>query len=661
MRQLGTFLGLALVLSACPAGHSRPDGALPVEDTRVTYRGKTLDLAPFLVGYPYSPVIPLWYEGALLLDHQGAARTLRSVPAEFGAAPPDPDQARPLTDIDWDTRNRWGLRIHKPSRFLYWSGDENNNERMNLWRMPVDGGTPERLTDAPYHYGYSFSPDEAQIALLPRQGEGPFTTCLQTTDLGGASPTDVICDTPQATFTWHTPSWAPDGRGVLTRVNLGGSRSRGNLAWIQFDAPEMRLLLDPASPRRRASALERWLDDDTALIIVDDNEQEQLQRLSVSTGKTETVWTPEGELAGVALLSPDGEPRVVLVEHEPVQDTVILVDPTTGAELSRMPIAGSARWLGDDEESRILLQVTSAETPLSTQVVTVTADALQSRPWLALPDDVAQTLVQCDVERASFPTHDVDPATGEPRSLHGFLYTPREGPPRAEQVVRTTAFYGGDNSFSVDTQIYCAAGISTFSPAVRGSHGFGPAFAALNDGDLGGDEIVDLFEAGRWLVEQGFSEDRIGVYGGSHGGYATMRALTFPPGTNGHDESAIFPFAFGVSRAGFSDIVTFWETCNIPDWVLLEAGDPITQAEQLHDRSPLRHVQRLRAPLLMVHGENDSRVPARESRQMAEACAAAGAPCTYLEFPGMGHHIKGVANQRKQIQATFDVLATIGR
>jgi len=241
--------------------------------------------------------------------------------------------------------------------------------------------------------------------------------------------------------------------------------------------------------------------------------------------------------------------------------------------------------------------------------------------------------------------------------LHAYLYTPSDLPKDSNPLVRMLAFYGGENDFSTDNQIFCQAGIVTFSPSVRGSTGFGTDFYRLNDGDLGGNEIVDLFAGARWLMTQGYLSDRIGVYGRSHGGYATMRALTFPPGTNGHND--VFPFAFGMADAGFSDIISFHDQCNIPDWVLLEAGDPATEREKLMDRSPLHHVDKLNAPLFLSHGENDQRVPVSGSRQMAEACTQAGQNCTYLEFPGQGHRVRGLTNEQALYQARLAFLANV--
>ena len=205
-----------------------------------------------------------------------------------------------------------------------------------------------------------------------------------------------------------------------------------------------------------------------------------------------------------------------------------------------------------------------------------------------------------------------------------------------------------------------AAGLTVISPAVRGSDGFGKAFSALNDGDLGGDEIVDLFHVARWAEKTlGLSPKQIGVYGGSHGGYATMRALTFPGAANAEP----YAFGFGLAHAGFSDIKSFHDQCNIPDWVVLESGDPAKpeQLARMRDRSPLSHVDLLRAPLLLTHGSNDWRVPVGESRAFDEKARALGKPVTYVEFAGQGHHIEGLALQRQLFQARFDFLMQVAK
>jgi dipeptidyl aminopeptidase/acylaminoacyl peptidase len=149
------------------------------------------------------------------------------------------------------------------------------------------------------------------------------------------------------------------------------------------------------------------------------------------------------------------------------------------------------------------------------------------------------------------------------------------------------------------------------------------------------------------------------VYGRSHGGYATMRALTFPPGTNQRNES--YAFGFGLADAGFSDIEAFYRACNIPDWVVLEAGDPQKPEElaQIRDRSPIHHVELLKAPLFLMHGENDWRVPVEGSRAFAKAAAALGKPVTYLEVKGQGHRVEGLERIAETWEARFDFLETL--
>src|SRR5690606_41962379 len=92
--------------------------------------------------------------------------------------------------------------------------------------------------------------------------------------------------------------------------------------------------------------------------------------------------------------------------------------------------------------------------------------------------------------------------------------------------------------------------------------------------------------------------------------------------------TTLFRSGFGLAHAGFSDIKSFHDQCNIPDWVVLESGDPRQPVDlaRMHDRSPLSHVDLLAAPLLLTHGSNDWRVPVGESRAFAARAQALGKP-----------------------------------
>jgi dipeptidyl aminopeptidase/acylaminoacyl peptidase len=272
---------------------------------------------------------------------------------------------------------------------------------------------------------------------------------------------------------------------------------------------------------------------------------------------------------------------------------------------------------------------------------------LQNERLVALAPALEQQLVRCEVERVTIPG-----AGG--LSLHAYLLRPRE-PLADAPIAMVRSFYGGENEWNEYDHILCAAGITVVSPAVRGSDGFGRGFAALNDRDLGGREIVDLFEAARFIAAQlGIPAARVGVYGRSHGGYATMRALTWP-----HDDPQFFPFGFGLAEAGFSDIVAFHAATNIPDWVILEAGDPAVPSdlERMNERSPIHAVERLDVPLFLLHGENDWRVPVAGSRAFASEAERLGKPVTYLEVAGQGHRVEGDARIVETWQARFDFIA----
>jgi dipeptidyl aminopeptidase/acylaminoacyl peptidase len=181
-----------------------------------------------------------------------------------------------------------------------------------------------------------------------------------------------------------------------------------------------------------------------------------------------------------------------------------------------------------------------------------------------------------------------------------------------------------------DYQSLLAQGIAVFAPNIRGSAGFGKAFMNLDNGPLRVNAIRDVKDTADYLVKTGFADPkRLGIMGGSYGGYMTMAALSTYPGL----------FAAGVDMYGIVNFETFFK--NTEGWMAavskMEYGDPETQAALLRSLSPINHVETIKTPTMILHGDHDTNVPLGEARQMASALEKNGVPVQLVIFPGEGH------------------------
>lgn len=632
------------------------------------YFDRELDLRPFLVGFPYGDFHPSLRTGALFYFELGDRYTLRmlDVGEQAGAVDRfDLAKGKAISDADWSKRSLWSLHHHAPTRTLWLHADASNDEKMNLWTLSLETGALTQVTDHDYVYGFGFSDDGSTIAYLPRKGtKAPYETCLVVRKLdagpsgAGGTEEEIVCDSSKLAFTWGAPRFSPDGQEIYFHAQTDGDRNRGQLVRVDLRAPTRvaRPVTKPKTRRSVPEALEGWVDGDTLLYLANDDGFANLHGYSRTSGKTTQLTRYREDVTSARLLGDE----VLAVHRTPAGSTLVRLDARTGKELAAQPLPGTAD-VSDGHGRRALVVHRSPDIVHETHEVDLAKPELALHEVIGLDPALERSLVACKASAVRIPTFDEDPATGKPRELHAFLLEPRQ--PLADPSQRlalVTAFYGGENRYSVFDQIMCAAGLTVVSPAVRGSDGFGKDFFALNDEDLGGDEIVDLFFVARWIERQlGLPAARIGVYGASHGGYATLRALTFPPGTNKRGD--FYPFGFGMAHAGFSDIESFHRATNIPDWVVLESGDPSVPAERarMRDRSPLTHVERLRAPLLVTHGSQDWRVPVDESRQFVAKAKAAGLPVQYVEFEGQGHHIEGLGLQGMAYQVRLDFLKVV--
>ena len=205
--------------------------------------------------------------------------------------------------------------------------------------------------------------------------------------------------------------------------------------------------------------------------------------------------------------------------------------------------------------------------------------------------------------------------------LSGWLY---RAPGRTGPGAVVLSFHGGPEgqevpTFRPDYQVLLAQGISVFAPNVRGSAGFGKRFLDLDNGPLRVEGVKDLKDCADWVVKSGVGDPkRLGVMGGSYGGYMVMAGLTEFPGL----------FAAG-------------------------AGDPKTQRDLLQRLSPIHKLDRIRTPTIVLHGANDTNVPVVEAEQVVSTLKKNGVPVEYVLFPDEGHGFRKLTNRvRASVEIT---------
>ncbi|NND33531.1 MAG: S9 family peptidase, partial [Saprospiraceae bacterium] len=549
----------------------------------VQFKGREIDLTPFVEGFPYSGFNPVYAAGKLYYMKRGETTDLLELDLEGN---PDLGEGRKISDIDYATRNVWSIRYNKTDNHLYWTGDEINDEIINLTRLNPENGEVEKLTDVPYIFGYRWNEDGDKVTYVARLGDKEERLGeLRTLDLKTKEETKIIQDTPEMRFTWGSPSWQPDGKGVVISAVKNADRTYGNLLYVDFETGSQKLVTDPDKGRSFPGVYKEWLDSNTFLYESNEDGFSNVYSYDLSKDRSIQLTQFTTDLGTSEILTLDGKKYLFATTSSPIETQVYLISLPDGEIVLKQQSDVGLR-VYDAEGDKMLVSATSNTSMFRIDEMQLSPEKISFSTKIDVPEELKNKVYQSNVSRVTYPTFDMDPTTGEPRQLHAYLYEPKEQLPEKDRVVMIQSFYGGGNNFSTRYQILANAGIYVLSPSPRGSSGFGKEFAALNDKDLGGNEIIDVFYAAKYISEKlNIPPERIGVFGGSHGGYATMRSLTFPGEVNGN--IAEFDWGFGISHAGFSDIIHFYENCNIPDWVTLEAGDPKTEAEKLNDRSPL--------------------------------------------------------------------------
>jgi len=195
--------------------------------------------------------------------------------------------------------------------------------------------------------------------------------------------------------------------------------------------------------------------------------------------------------------------------------------------------------------------------------------------------------------------------------------------------------------FNPIVQFLANRGYAVLQMNFRGSTGYGKEFWETSFKKWGKEMQDDITDGVQWLIDEGVADkSRMGIFGGSYGGYATLAGLTFTPDL----------YACGVDYVGVSSIFS-WMNAIPPYWepyremIYEMVGHPQADSLLLYDASPLFHADKIKAPLFIAQGANDPRVPQAESDQMVEALKQRGIDVPYMVKEDEGHGFRNEENR----------------
>jgi dipeptidyl aminopeptidase/acylaminoacyl peptidase len=382
-------------------------------------------------------------------------------------------------------------------------------------------------------------------------------------------------------------AWSADGKGLYLTCDRG--RDFTNVAWLDLASGALTYL---RTDNWDVEALALTRDGRSLALIINEEGYSRLELFDVSQGWQARQPLPVPELPSAVLVSPtwsyDGQ-RLALV----VAGTTAPIDI----------------WIWDIAQ-QTLWQATRSSTG-----------------GIPLNSFVPPTLVH-------YPTFDG-------RQIPAFLFLPRDRPANNLPVVINV--HGGPEGqarplLNVVTQFLVAQGYAVLAPNVRGSSGYGYVYLSLDDVRKRMDSVADLRHAALWLRESGLADPaKIVVMGGSYGGFMVLSAITTYPDL----------WAAAVDIVGIANFVTFLENTHPSRRKLREAeyGTLEHDREFLTAISPIGHVEQISAPLMVIHGANDPRVPIGEAEQIVAALRKRQVPVEYLRFEDEGHGIIKRANR----------------
>jgi len=529
-------------------------------------------------------------------------------------------------------------------RFIFTS-DQGGNEITHIYIKEPNGAVKDIIKDSTakasflgwsqdrskFYYGSNSRDarffDMYQVKVNPLEDEGNlYTSTMVYQNEEGMNPSAI----------------SNNGRYVVLSQTI--TTSNNNLYLLDTETGEKKLLT-PHEGSISYNAQYFSLDDKKLFYLTDeDNEFMYLKSYDLESGETAEVQKEPWDIM-YAYLSKTGKYKVIATNKD-ASTEIKIYDEEAGKQLSLpdMPEGNITSVNISDSEKLMTFYASSSKSPNNLYLYNFETQKVKKLTDTMNPEIVPNDLVAGEVIR--FESFDG-------MEIPSILYKPK-GLKEGEKVPAMLMIHGGPGgqtrlNYTPRIQYFVNHGYAILAVNNRGSSGYGKTFFAADNRKHGEDDLQDCVESKKYLATLDYIDaDKIGIMGGSYGGYMVMAALAFAP-----EEFDVGVNYFGVTNwiRTLKSIPPWWTS--MKDALYEEMGDPVVDSVMLYNKSPLFYADRITKPFIVLQGANDPRVLKVESDEIVAEAEKNNVPVEYVVFDDEGH---GFVKKENNIAASKAVL-----
>jgi dipeptidyl aminopeptidase/acylaminoacyl peptidase len=575
------------------------------------------------------------------------------------------------------------LSISSNDKWLLY--DSNKTGVYNVYTTPIDQKSPRPITNSAKETttAVSYFPHDNRVLFTQDQGGNELNHLYVQEEHGAAR--DL---TPGTKLKAQFEGWSKDGNAFYVSTNERDPKSFDVYRYNSKDFARTIVFQNPGGfddfkvdPAGRYVAMHKTDTTTNNDIYLYDVQSKQTKNLTAHTGEV---------LSSAEDFSPDGKVLLYLTNVDSEFMYPATYDLATGKSsplekanwdymYARYSKNGRYRLTAINEDARTKINIVDTKTnkpvalpklPAGDITGVTISDSEKKMAFLLSGDTSPANIYTYDFAtgKATRVTDTINPEIAQSDLVDGtvvryksfdgleipsILWTPHQASANAK-VPALVWVHGGPGGqtrkgYSGVIQYLVNHGYAVLAVNNRGSSGYGKTFFVADDQKHGREPLWDCIEAKKYLqANAAIDKNKIGIIGGSYGGYMVLAALAFKP-----EEFAVGVDLFGVANwvRTLKSIPPWWESFRKA--LYKELGDPNTQEQMLHEISPVFYPEKITKPLIVLQGENDPRVLKAESDDMVNAIKKKGGVVEYVVLPGEGH---GFSKRENEIKAYGAIL-----